>query len=111
MIRVIPKCFKEWYVICNKVKYLVSCCGRLVSLTLYMYEYEYDMPWLRMLNPFSLVCMNGMRRWMMLRGSFIWNLEPCDKVMNFVVESHNGILLIMNDGLMVVWMEQHHINP
>ena len=46
---------------------------------------------------------------MILRRSFMWNLEPSGKVMNLDVESRNGILLVMNYGLRVDWMEQHHI--
>ena len=40
-----------------------------------------------------------------------WNLEPSGKVMNLEVESRNSVLHVMNDGLKIDWMEQHHINP
>ena len=89
----------------------MSCCGRLMSLTWDMYECEYKIPWLRILKPLILVCMNGMRPLIMLRGSFMWNLEPCGKVMNFEVESRNGIHHAMNDGLKVGCLEWRHINP
>ena len=42
---------------------------------------------------------------MLIRGSFISNLEPSGKVMNLEVHSCNGILLIMNDGLKVGLLE------
>ena len=39
---------------------------------------------------------------MMLRRSCTWNLKPSGKVMyELGVESRNGILLLMNDGLRV----------
>ena len=84
-------------------------CGRLVSLTWYMYEREHEMYWLRMLIPLSIVCMNGIIPWMILRKSFIWNLEPSGKVMNLEVECLNGVLLVMNDRFQVDLMERHHI--
>ena len=46
---------------------------------------------------------------MILRKSFIWNLEPSGKVMNLEVECLNGVLLVMNDGLKVGWLERHNI--
>ena len=46
----------EWHVICVKVKYVVSCLGWLVSVTWGMYECEYEMSRLRILNPLSVVC-------------------------------------------------------
>ena len=42
---------------------------------------------------------------MMLRRSCTWNLKPSGKVMNIEVESCNGILLVMNDGLKFDWIE------
>ena len=39
----------------------------------------------------------------------MWNLKPSGKVMNLEVESHNGFLLVMNDGFKVGWLERHHI--
>ena len=39
----------------------------------------------------------------------MWNLEPSGKVMNLEVEGLNGVLLVMNDGLKVGWLEQYHI--
>ena len=50
----------EWHVISVKVKYVGSCLGWLVSLTWCMYECEYEIHWLGMLKPFSLVYMNYM---------------------------------------------------
>ena len=47
---------------------------------------------------------------MMLRRSCTWNLKPSDKFMNIEVEISNGILHVMNDGLKIDWLEQHHIN-
>ena len=38
----------------------------------------------------------------------MWNLKPSGKVMNLEVESHNGFLLVMNDGFKVGWLDQHH---
>ena len=73
------------YVICDTVKSWCVLCGWLVSLTWCMYECDYDMSWLRMLSTISLVCMNGMRPLMFLRGSFMWNLEPSGRVMNLDV--------------------------
>ena len=46
---------------------------------------------------------------MMLRRSGMWNLKPSGKVVNLEVESHNGILLGMNGGLRVNFLEWHHI--
>ena len=46
---------------------------------------------------------------MMLRRSCTWNLKSSGKVMNLDVESRNGILLVVNDGLRVDWLERHHI--
>ena len=48
---------------------------------------------------------------MMIRKSFMWNLEPSGKVRNREVVSRSGILHVMNDGLKVDWMERHHIKP
>ena len=31
--------------------------------------------------------------------------------MNLEVESCNGDILVMKDGLKIDWMERHHINP
>ena len=84
--------FLEWHVISVKVKYVVSCLGWLVPLTWCMYECEYEISWLRMLNSLSLVCMNDMRPWIVLRGSFMWNLKPSGKVIE--VESRYGILQV-----------------
>ena len=39
---------------------------------------------------------------MMLRRSCTWNHKPSDKVMNFEVESRNGTLHVMNDGLRLI---------
>ena len=39
----------------------------------------------------------------------MWNLEPSGNVMNIDVESRNGMLHIMKDGIKVCWMEQRHI--
>ena len=72
-------------------------CGRLVSLTWYMYECEYEIYWLRILKPLSLVCMK------MLRSFFISNLKPSGKVMNLEVESRNSILLVWLMVLRLVW--------
>ena len=83
----------EWHIIWVKVKYVVSCLGWLMSLTWCMYECEYEMSWLRMLNPLTLVCMNVIPL-LMLTGSFMWNLKPRGKVMNVEVESRNGILQV-----------------
>ena len=52
-----------------------------------MYEYEYYISWLMMLKPLSLECKNDMWPWIMLRGYFMWNLQPSGKVMNVEVES------------------------
>ena len=76
-----------------------------------MYECEYDMSWLKMLKTLVLVCVNDIRPWMMLTRSFMWNLEPIGKVMILEVENHNSILLLMNYGIEVIWMEQNHMNP
>ena len=38
-------------------------------------------------------------------------LEPSRNVMKLEVESRYGILLEMNDGFKVIWMERHYINP
>ena len=76
------------------VKYVVSCVGRLVSLTWYIYEGEYVMSWLRMLKYPSLECMKDMWPWMMLRGSFMWNLKHSVKIINVEVESCNGIFQV-----------------
>ena len=48
---------------------------------------------------------------MMIRKSFMWNLEPSGKVRNREVVSRNGILLVKSDGLKVDWLERHHIIP
>ena len=74
--------FLQWNVICVKVKYVVSCLGWLLSLTWCMYEYVYEMSWLRMIKTLSVVCMNNMRPKMMLWESFMRNLEPSGKVMD-----------------------------
>ena len=92
----------EWYAICAKVKYVVSCLCWLVSITSFLYQCEYEMSWLRILKPLCLELMNDIRPWMTLRRSFMWNLEPSGTVMNIEVENLNGILLVMNDG-------HHHI--
>ena len=42
---------------------------------------------------------------MMLRRSCTWNIKPSGEVMNVEVESHNGILYVMNDALMIDWLE------
>ena len=47
----------------------------------------------------------------MVKGSFMWNLEPSGKIMNREVVSRNGILHIMNDGFKVDCLEPHHIIP
>ena len=39
----------------------------------------------------------------------MWNLENRGNVMYIEVESHNGILHVMNAGLTVYWLERHHI--
>ena len=39
----------------------------------------------------------------------MWNLKPSGKVMNIAVQSRNCILLVINGGLRVDWLEQHHI--
>ena len=39
----------------------------------------------------------------------MWNLQPSGKVMNIEVESRNGILLLINDGLKFDLLEQFHI--
>ena len=88
----ILKWLKEWHVIYVKVKYVVSCLGWLVSLAWCMYESEYLMSWLRMLKSLSLECMKDMWPWMMLRGSYMWNLDPSGKVINVEVEIPDGIL-------------------
>ena len=36
---------------------------------------------------------------MIVRGSFMWNLEPSSKVMSRKVVSLNGIFHVMSDGL------------
>ena len=90
----ISKWLKEWHVICVKVKYFLCSVDLIFSLTWCMYQCEYDMSWLQMLKTLSHVGMNDMRPWMMLRGSFMWNLEPSDKDMNVEVESSNGILQV-----------------
>ena len=41
----------------------------------------------------------------------MWNLEPSGKVMNLEVESCNGNILVMKDGLKIDWIERNHINP
>ena len=46
---------------------------------------------------------------MKLERSCKWNLKPSGKVMNFKVDSRNGILHLKDDGLRVYWIEQHHI--
>ena len=46
---------------------------------------------------------------MMLRGSFMWKLEPSGKVINLEVESGNGIVLVMNGGHRVGLLERHHL--
>ena len=81
----------ELLVTCVKVKYVVSCLGWLVSFTWCLYEYEYVISWLRMLNSLSLECMSDMWPWMMLRGSFMWNPESNGKIMYVEVVSRNGI--------------------
>ena len=91
--------------------YLVFCLGGLVSFTWCLYEYEYMMSWLRMIKSLSIECIIHMWPWMMLRGPFMWNLEPSGKVMELEVESHNGILLVINNGIKFNWMEGHDINP
>ena len=53
--------FLEWHVISVKVKYIVSYLGWLVSLNWCMCECVYLMPWHRILNSLTLVCMNNMR--------------------------------------------------
>ena len=58
-----------------------------------------------MINPISFVCMNDMRPSMMLRRSFIWNLETSSKVKKLEVKSPNHFLLIMNDGFTVGRLE------
>ena len=94
----------EWYIICAKVKSWCVSCGRLVFLTWYIYECQYEMSWIRMIKPLSLSYMNDMRPWMLIRKSFMWNLQPSGKVMILEVESNNGILLIwMVDLRLVGW--------
>ena len=44
-----------------------------------------------------------------VNGTIMWNLQPSGKVMNIEVECFNGILHLMNDGLKVGQLEQHHI--
>ena len=46
---------------------------------------------------------------MMLKRSCTWNLKHRCKVMNFEVESRNGIFNVKYDRLRVDWMEQNHI--
>ena len=41
----------------------------------------------------------------------MWNLEPSGKVMKLEVKIYNGIVLVINDGPKVDWLEWHHINP
>ena len=84
----------EWHVICVEVKYVVSCLGRLVSFNWWKYECEYEISLLRMLKPLSLVCMNDIRPWIMLRGSFMWNHEPSGKVRYVEVKTRNGSLQV-----------------
>ena len=92
MIMVIPKWLKECHLKCVKVKYVVSCLGWLVSLNWCLYCYEYVMYSIIMLKSLSFECIIFMRPWIMLGGSFMWNLEPSGKVMYVEVESRNGIL-------------------
>ena len=45
----------------------------------------------------------------MIRRLCTWILNPSGKVMNFEVESRNGIFNVKYDRLRVDWMEQNHI--
>ena len=45
----------------------------------------------------------------MLKRSYTWNLKPSGKGMNIEVESHYGILLVMNDRLRFDLMELNDI--
>ena len=70
----------EWVVIFVKGNMWCLVLVEL-SLTCWMYECEYVKFWVRMLMSVSLECMNDMWPWIMLWGSFMWNLEPSGKVM------------------------------
>ena len=59
-----------------------------------MYDCKYEISWLKIIKPLSLVCINDIRPSMMVRESFMWNLENSGKVMNVEVERHNGILQV-----------------
>ena len=111
MIMVIPKWLKEWHLKCVKVKYVVSCLGWLVSLSWCMYESEYEMSRLRMLNPLSLECMNEMLPWMMLRGSLY---ETFNLVVSLWMLKSKAVMLsfmLKIDRLKVNWVELHHNKP
>ena len=51
----------KWNAACAKVKYVVSCVSRLMSLISYMYECEYDISWHSMIKPYSIECIKYMR--------------------------------------------------
>ena len=44
-----------------------------------------------------------------VKKSCTWNLKPSGNVMNFEVETRNGILLLMQYGLKIILLERHHI--
>ena len=81
-------------VVCLKEKYVVSCPGWLVSLAWCLYQSEYVISLLRMLMYLSLEFVNDMWPWVMLRGSFMWNLVHSGKVINIEVKSRNDILQV-----------------
>ena len=94
MIRVISMCFYndmyyelKWSMWCLV---LVDLCP-LLDACMNMNMWFLDLGCYKSL---SLECMKDMWSWIMLRGSFMWNLEPSGKIMYVEVASLNNILQV-----------------